>query len=75
MELLDRWRDKLAGGPKAACLDSPHKQGSREWVDNNNNSMMAKQGCDMEKEENLQEDRRWMTDDVRVRINGRQYNK
>ena len=27
------------------------------------NSMMAKEGCEMEKEENWQEDRRWMTDD------------
>ena len=35
------------------------------------NSMMAKEGCDMEKEENWQEDRGWMTDDVRASINGR----
>ena len=28
-------------------------------------------GCEMEKEENWQEDRRWMTDDVRASINGR----
>ena len=35
------------------------------------NSMMAKEGCEMEKEENWQEDRRWMTDDVRASINGR----
>ena len=34
MELLARWRDMLAGGPKAGWSDSPpHKQGSREWVD------------------------------------------
>ena len=34
------------------------------------NSMMAKEGCEMDKEENWQEDRRWMTDDVRESING-----
>ena len=33
--------------------------------------MMAKEGCEMEKEENWQEARRWMTDDVRASINGR----
>ena len=32
------------------------------------NSMMAKDGCEMEKEEHWQEDRRWMTDDVRTSI-------
>ena len=32
-ETLARWRDKLDGGPKAGWSDSPHKQGSREWVD------------------------------------------
>ena len=31
-------------------------------------SMMAKEGCEKEKEENWQEDRRWMTDDVRASI-------
>ena len=35
------------------------------------NSMMAKEGCEMEKEENWQEDRRWMTDYVRTSNNGR----
>ena len=35
------------------------------------NSMMAKEGCEMENEENWQVDRRWMTDDVRASINGR----
>ena len=35
------------------------------------NSMMAEEGCEMEKEENCQENRRWMTDDVRASINGR----
>ena len=35
------------------------------------NSMLTKEGCEMEKEENWQEDRRWMTDDVRASINGR----
>ena len=35
------------------------------------NSMVAKEGCEMEKEENWQEDRRWMIDDVRASINGR----
>ena len=34
------------------------------------NSMMTKEGCEMEKSENWQEDRRWMTDDVRARIIG-----
>ena len=34
-------------------------------------SMMAKEGCEIEKEENWQEDRRWMTDYVRACINGR----
>ena len=34
-------------------------------------SMMAKEGCEMEKEETWQEDRKWMTDDVRASINGR----
>ena len=29
MELLARWRDKLAGGPKAGWSYSPHKQGSK----------------------------------------------
>ena len=32
------------------------------------NSMMAKEGCEMEKGENWQEDIRWMTDDVRASI-------
>ena len=35
------------------------------------NSMMAKESCEMEKEEKWQEDRRWMTDNVRASINGR----
>ena len=35
------------------------------------NIMMAKEGCKMEKGENWQEDRRWMTDDVRASINGK----
>ena len=35
------------------------------------NSVMTKEGCEMGKEENWQEDRRWMTDDVRASINGR----
>ena len=35
------------------------------------NSMMAKEGSGMEKEENWQEDRSWVTDDVRASINGR----
>ena len=34
--LLTRWTEKLAGGPQAGTSDSPHKQGSWEWVDNNN---------------------------------------
>ena len=34
------------------------------------NNMMAKEGCEMKKEENWQEDRRWFTDDVRASING-----
>ena len=34
-------------------------------------NMMVKEGCEMEKEENWQEDRRWMTDHVRASINGR----
>ena len=36
VELLARWRDKLAGGAEAGSSDSTHKKGSREWVDNNN---------------------------------------
>ena len=36
-------------------------------------SMMAKEECEMKKEENWQEDRRWMADDVRASINGRKY--
>ena len=35
------------------------------------NSMMVKEGCEMEREEHWQEDRRWMTGDVRASINGR----
>ena len=35
--LLARWTEKLAGGPQAGTSDSPHQQGSWEWVDNNNN--------------------------------------
>ena len=39
-------------------------------------SEMAKEGYyEMEKEENWQEDRRWMTDDIRASINGRKDNK
>ena len=34
--LLARWTEKLAGGPQAGTSDSPHWQGSWEWVDNNN---------------------------------------
>ena len=33
------------------------------------NSMLATEGCEMEKKENWQEDRRWVTDDVRASIN------
>ena len=33
-------------------------------------NMMAKEGCEME-EGNWQEERRWMTDDVRASINER----
>ena len=32
---------------------------------------MTNDGCEMEKEENWQEDRRWMTDDVRASISRR----
>ena len=35
------------------------------------NTMMAKESCEMVKGETWQEDRRWMTDDVRESINGR----
>ena len=35
------------------------------------NSMMAKEGCEMEKGENWKEERRRMTEDVRASINGR----
>ena len=35
------------------------------------NIIMAKEGCEMEKDENLLKDRRWMTDDVRACINGK----
>ena len=35
------------------------------------NSMMAKEGCEMGKEEYWQEDRKWMTDDVRASIHGK----
>ena len=33
--LLARWMEKVAGGPQTGTSDSPHKQGSWEWVDNN----------------------------------------
>ena len=33
------------------------------------NSMISKEGCEIEKEKTWQEDRRWMTDDVRANIN------
>ena len=33
--LQARWTEKLAGGPQAGTSDSPHLQGSWEWVDNN----------------------------------------
>ena len=36
------------------------------------NSIMAKEGYEIEKEEHWQEDRRWMNDDVRASINGKQ---
>ena len=39
MELLTRWGDNLSGRPKKIGiigLPPPHKQGLREWVDNNN---------------------------------------
>ena len=35
------------------------------------NSMMAKEGCEIEKEDNWQEDGRWMIDDIRASINGK----
>ena len=41
VELLARWRDKLAGGPEAGWSDTPHKQGSMELVDNNNNMTLG----------------------------------
>ena len=37
MELLARWRDKLAGGPQAGSSDSPTNKGQGSGVDNNNN--------------------------------------
>ena len=36
IEQLVRWIYEMAGGPKAGWSGSPYKQGSREWVDNNN---------------------------------------
>ena len=39
------------------------------------NSMMAKEGCERKRGEHWQEDRRWMTDDVRASINGRNKKK
>ena len=39
--LLARWTEKLAGGPKAGRSDTPHSQGSWEWVDINNNIRSA----------------------------------
>ena len=36
-------------------------------------SMMAKEGCELEKEENWQEDRRWITDDFKASFNGRKF--
>ena len=38
--LLARWTEKLAGEPQAGTSDSPHYQGSWEWVDNNNTLVM-----------------------------------
>ena len=35
------------------------------------NNMLAKEGCEMETEDNWQEHRRWMTDDGRASIHGR----
>ena len=34
------------------------------------NSMMVKEGCEMEKEDNWQKDGIWITDDIRVNIDG-----
>ena len=34
---IGRWTEKLDGGPHAGRSESLHWQGSREWVDNNNN--------------------------------------
>ena len=39
------------------------------------NSTMAKEGCEMEEQDNWQEDRRWMGDDVRESIGGRKGKK
>ena len=35
------------------------------------NSMLAKQGCEMDKGDNWQKDRRWITDEIRASIYGR----
>ena len=36
---LNSGTEKLAGGPRAERSDSPHQQGSREWVDLYNNHL------------------------------------
>ena len=71
-------RKKKKKAQKKRCLNK-HKWGvfgrrmnGKEFENMSEmNSMMAKEGCKMENEENWQEDRRWMTDDVRASINGR----
>ena len=62
---------------KKRCLNKQKWEVFGRWMNGKEfenmsemNSMMAKEGCEMEKEENWIEDRRWMTDDV-----GRKFKK
>ena len=71
-------RKKKKKAQKKRCLNKQKWEVFGRWMNGKEfenmsemNSMMAKEGCEMEKEENWQEDRRWMTDDVRASINGR----
>ena len=51
--LLARWTEKLAGGPQAGTLDSPHQQGSWEFVANNKTQQLLTITCDMESTTNM----------------------
>ena len=61
-----RWLNKLKSEESGRRMNRKEYDNMSEM-----NSMMAKEGCEMEEHDNCQEDRGWMTDYVKESIDGR----